>query len=310
MLKDKRNPATRVSSQITIAAIGLALGIILLSLTYLIPFMDIFIIILVPFVSALVSLKGDYRAQLLFFFGSVAISFISWQEGIFQYLPNVVIGLVFGNVIKVFSTSFLTYLVTLTVSLLVESVLIYPINFLFSVDMISIYATVFGLSKEVFLPIFPLFYLLLSSIQTMIMFIIVSNELAKLGYIKQPRYNFDNIWIYFGLDLVFASLFIIGYYFVSWLGYLALGYSLLFLGYQAFKVLIPYDKTNTVLMSIIFVVSIVNFVVCISFLDIKQIYLGLVPGLLCMQAASLLLMKLHPPVQSFKTQKNIDTIVK
>ena len=308
MLKDKRNPATRVSSQITIAAIGLALGIILLSLTYLIPFMDIFIIILVPFVSALVSLKGDYRAQLLFFFGSVAISFISWQEGIFQYLPNVIIGLVFGNIIKVFSTSFLTYLVTLTASLLVESALIYPINFLFSVDMINIYAAVFGMSKEVFLPIFPLFYLLLSSIQTMIMFIIVSNELAKLGYIKRPDYNFDNIWIFVGLDLVFAILFVVGYYLLDWLNYLALGYSLLFLGYQAFKVLIPYDKINTICMSFLLASSIINFAVCISFLDIKQLYLGLVPGLISMQVASLLLMKFHPPVQKFKIQKNIDTI--
>jgi len=308
MLKDKRNPATRVSSQITIAAIGLALGIILLSLTYLIPFMDIFIIILVPFVSALVSLKGDYRAQLLFFFGSVAISFISWQEGIFQYLPNVIIGLIFGNVIKVFSTSFLTYLVTLTVSLLVESVLIYPINFLFSVDMISIYATLFGLTKEVFMPIFPLFYLLLSSIQTMIMFIIVSNELSKLGYIKQLKFNCDSVWIYLGLDVFFAALFIIGYYLGDWLGYLALGYSLLFLGYQMFKILLPYDKTNTIIMSVVFAASAINFAVCISFLDIDEIYLGLVPGLMSMQATSLLMMKLHPPVQKFKNQKNIDAI--
>jgi len=296
MQKDKRNPNARISTQIAIAAIALSLGMIILGLTYIISFMDIFIIIFVPFIASIVALKGDYRAQLLFLFGSFAISFISWQEGFFQFLPNAIVGLVFGNIVKKLSASFLTYLVTSIFSLLIETALIFPINFIFEVDMIAIYASLFGMSKEVFLPIFPLFYLMLTSIQTLIMFITVSNELAKLGYLKKDRSTFEKPYIYLLLDVLLGGLILIGHFYLEWLEYLSMGYLLLTLGYQLFKVIYPFDKLNAIVISIGGAVAVVLAFLTSSFIaETDEAYLSIVPGVCLLLILTIILMFFHKP---------------
>ena len=308
MFKDKRNPDSRMSGQIAIAAIGLSLGMIILGLTYLVSFMDILIIVFVPFIAALVALRGDYRAQLLFFFGTIAISFIAWQEGFFQFLPSAIIGLIFGNIVNKLSASFFTYLITLVCALILEILIIYPINFIFSVDMISIYASLLGLSKETFLPIFPLFYLMITSIQTLIMFITVSNELSKLGYIKNKESKFESPLYYLLLDIILGLLILIGYFFVSWLEYLSLGFILLTLGYQIFKVVYPFDKLNLILVSSTFALSIILFFVVLYFLDNSgDNYLCFIPGIILLLSLTLILMSFHKPKDNFEN-KNKDIL--
>src|SRR5574344_2036231 len=92
-----RDPHKRITSAMALSAIGLALGILALSLTYVIPFSELLAVVFIPFLAALIVLKGDYRSALLFLAGSVAVSFIDMQEGFFEYLPNVIIGLCFGD---------------------------------------------------------------------------------------------------------------------------------------------------------------------------------------------------------------------
>lgn len=304
MKKDKRNPNYRISGQIAIAAIALSLGMIILGLTYIVSFMDIFIIIFVPFIAALVALRGDYRAELLFFFGTIAISFISWQEGFFQFLPNAMIGLAFGNVVKKFNTSFITYLATSVFSLIIEILLIFPINFIFEVDMINIYASIFGLTKETFLPIFPLFYLMLTSIQTLIMFITVSGELTKLGYLNKYRIRFNQPIVFAVLDAIFLSLSLTGHFLIPWLEYLSLGYVFLALGYQIFRVVYPFDKVNVILVSIsIFLSIIISIAISSSFESLSDSPLGIVPGLALLSIVTVMLMYMHKPKQSDKKKK-------
>lgn len=304
MLKDKRNPNVRISGQIAIAAIALSLGIIILGLTYVISFMDIFIIIFVPFIAALVALRGDYRGQLLFFFGAIAISFISWQEGFFQFLPNAIIGLIFGNIVKKLSASFPTYLIVSLCSLIIEIVLIYPINFIFEVDMIDIYAKIFGLTKDAFKPIFPLFYLILASIQTLIMFITVSSELSKLGYIKDTKLRLNSPLFYLLIDIFVSILVIVGYFFAPWLMYLALGYILIILGYQVFRVIYPIDRINAIVLGISLIISIVIYFIIVNLLDDPvRNYLGLIPGVALFLTVTIVLMHFHSPSDSFKNNK-------
>jgi len=308
MLKDRRNPESRMSGQIAIAAIGLSLGMIILGLTYIVSFMDILIVVFVPFIAALVALRGDYRAQLLFFFGTIAISFIAWQEGFFQFLPSAIIGLIFGNIVSKLSASFFTYLITLTCALIIEVLIIYPINFIFSVDMISVYASFFGLTKETFLPIFPLFYLMITGIQTLIMFITVSNELSKLGYIKNKESKYESPLYYLLLDITLGLLILIGHYFVSWLEYLSLGFILITLGYQIFKVIYPFSKLNIILVSSAMAMSIVLFFVVLNFVErTSNNYLCFIPGIILLLSMTLILMFYHKPKDYFE-DKNKDIL--
>jgi uncharacterized membrane protein YccC len=78
-----RNPSKRINGQIAIAALGLALGIIFLSLSFLIPGTELLIMVIIPFLSAVVAIKSDYRGQLLYLAGIICVSFIDLQEGFF-----------------------------------------------------------------------------------------------------------------------------------------------------------------------------------------------------------------------------------
>jgi magnesium-transporting ATPase (P-type) len=189
--------------------------------------------------------------------------------------------------VKYFSISFLTYLVSLSITLFIEIGLIYPINWIFNVDMIGIYATVLKLPRGFFSDIFPLFYFLVSIVQTLISFIIISNELPKLN-LKQKERKINNIIMYSSLDIVFIILFVIGYFLYLKLCYLALGYMCLCAGVQTTDSFRS-NKGVIIIYCIAETIGVFAFVGLLSKLDGKIAFICFIPFLLINMVVSIIL---------------------
>jgi len=275
MIKSEKNNRKLVN-QITLAAICLAIGALFLGLSYVTIFSDFIIIMFVPFLGAVLSLRTDFKGQILFIVGCIAISFIDMQEGFFSFLPNVLMGVAYGDLVKKFSLSFYSFIGALTVSFLVQLVLIYPINFFFKVDLIEVYAKVFNMDRTAFESIFPLFYLLIAFVQTLIAFIVLSSELKKVSKVPESFVK-NEFWVLLSLGLLTLIGTIISYFFLKWLSYLLLAYFILTSSYSYVMSFKASKKWEVIYYSVAggcaFMVSGSFF----GFLQVQDFYLSLLP---------------------------------
>lgn len=279
-----------------LAALCLALAAVFLSLGYLLPFMGLFIIIFIPFLASLEAIKGDIKSQLIFLAGSICIAFIDMQEGFFDFLPNVLIGLAFGNAVKKQGISFFSFMILLLSSFLINTLMIYPLNFFYQVDMIQAYGALMGLAKERFEPFFLVFELVLTSAQALICFAIISEELKKLAKpvtaIKADE--FLSGLIFLGAELI---CFTIGFFIYKPLCYLSIGFLLIQAGGETGSSFRYDKKLFIVIYSVLFILSLGLFFFLLSFQDKEIKRLCLLPFGLIFVTLGLFMLKynsIHP----------------
>lgn len=267
-----RNPNSRLNTQIALASLTLGLSIIFLSLSYVIPGMSLLNMIIIPFAAAYFTLKSNYKGQLIYLFCTVMVCFIDFQEGFFNLLPNALIGVAYGNMFKYFESSFLTYFITLLFTFIIELVLIYPINMIFNVDMIKIYATLFNINIDIFKEIFLTFYFLLAVIQTLITFIIISNEIPKLNLktktikINEPiEYGVESI-------LCFVSI-SISYFYARNICYLSIAIFEVILCYRIILLVEHKNKAINIILLSLIPFSIIFFFSLASIFNKKDLFL-------------------------------------
>lgn len=306
----ERDPKKRITSQIALAAIGLALGILLLSLSYVLPLTEAFIIVFVPFLSALLALKCDYRGQLLYLSGALAVSFIDMQEGFFSFLPNILIGLAFGDSVKKFSLSFASYLIALTISLLINALLIYPIRFFYQTDLIKIYAGIFNCSYDAFLSLYPLFCFLLCSVQTLICYIIIGNELPKIAEVPAENQSREEIFSFCASLLPFF-LFTIGYFYLKWLAYLMEGYILLVGCWLSLRGFRKDKKAIIVIYVFIFLLGFLSLGLMLSFLPKSDYALVFIPLGFLLNTLGLVMVEYNKRTKAYeKPQEELKDLLK
>jgi len=168
--------------EIALAGISLSISIIFLVLTNYFAFSTLLIMLFIPLLTCLLSLKSHWQIQLLFLFGVLCVSFINIQDGIFYLLPNAVIGLLFGNFIKRGLDVYSLYIIASIVCALFNALSYFPILAIYDVDMISIYSKMLNLSYDHFKIIYPAFSLLLAEIEIMILILISLEEIQKFKY--------------------------------------------------------------------------------------------------------------------------------
>jgi len=274
-MKTSEKENSRSVKEITYSAILIAIGAVLISLSYLTIFSDILIILFIPFLGAVASLKLSFKSQLIFLVCCVAISFIDIQEGFFSFLPNIIIGLAYGDFVKRFSLSFYSFLGALTISILVNIGLVYPINFIYQIDMISIYAAVFHLPKETFSNIFPSFYLFLCLVQILVAHIILTSELKKIVRVPQFKVKNEFTVILISSLLLLAGL-VISHFFLKWLEYLFFCYFVLVSSYAFTSSFTLIKKWMVFFYCITIGVGLILFSVSFCFLSQPDYYLSLI----------------------------------
>ena len=170
--------------QIALASLVLSLSILILSLSYILPGLDILFFIFVPFISAGFALRSNYKGQILYILGIVAISFIDMQIGFFNLLPKCIIGIIFGNIIKKIKLNFFSYLGLSIINFIVEWLLIYPIKWIYQIDLIQTFSTFFKINIDTFNLIFPVFYLGISFITCLITYMFCKDRINSISYIN------------------------------------------------------------------------------------------------------------------------------
>lgn len=249
-MKSKRNLIK--NRELALAGIALSLSIIFLGLSYVIPFSSFLMIVFIPFLSALIAIRTSLKNQIIFLFAVILVSFIDIQEGLFYLIPNVIIGLVYGNLVNFKLDRSLLFLGTSTVSFLLSYAAIYLIDFIYKIDLFLVFSNLFKLKEEQFKTIAPLFFFTLSIIQTLIMTLTVQDEIKKFNVSTYDnRYQF---YILLFITIIFYILSIVIRY--KAISYLMLGYSVLYgticLIYEfSYK-----SKISKVILSVLLIISI------------------------------------------------------
>lgn len=174
--------------QIALSSIILSLSILLLSLANTLPFLDLFFFIFIPFICACFALRSNFIGQILFILGIFAICFINIQVGFFNLLPKAILGIIFGDLVKKIRLNYFTYLGLVIFNFLIEFLLIFPINWIYQIDLIQVYSSFFKIGIDTFKLIFPLFYLSISFIVCLFTYMFCENQVVLL---KFNLSNFD-----------------------------------------------------------------------------------------------------------------------
>lgn len=196
----------KLNKDLAFSGIVLAICAIFLAAGYLLPFSFLLIIVFVPLLCALLSIRISNKILLAFLLGLFCFCLIDIQNGIFYLLPNAIIGLVFGKLIKHSIDTTISFYILVIISFLFNALSYYPIKFIFDVDLIATYANLLNIKRDVFVLIYPIFILLLSQIEFFIMFDIVKEEIKKFN-IDLDCYQIDiNSVVFMGLIIFLLSI--------------------------------------------------------------------------------------------------------
>lgn len=178
-MKFKLKERMAQNRQIAYTAIGVSLSILLLSFSYVLPFSSIIMMIFVPILSCLIVFNTNWKYQLMYLGIISLVCFIDIQEGFFYLLPNTIIGLFCGNLIKKKISIDMLFLLTVILSTFLNSISYFPIKLFFKVDMIDVYRLIFKMDRSEFVNIYPVFCYFISMIETFFLILISEEELKK-----------------------------------------------------------------------------------------------------------------------------------
>lgn len=178
-MKFKLKERMAQNRQIAYTAIGVSLSILLLSFSYVLPFSSIIMMFFVPILSCLIVFNTNWKYQLMYLGIISLVCFIDIQEGFFYLLPNTIIGLFYGNLIKKKISIDMLFLLTVILSTFLNSISYFPIKLFFKVDMIDVYRLIFKMDRSEFVNIYPVFCYFISMIETFFLILISEEELKK-----------------------------------------------------------------------------------------------------------------------------------
>lgn len=178
-MKFKLKERMAQNRQIAYTAIGVSLSILLLSFSYVLPFSSIIMMFFVPILSCLIVFNTNWKYQLMYLGIISLVCFIDIQEGFFYLLPNTIIGLFYGNLIKKKISIDMLFLLTVILSTFLNSISYFPIKLFFKVDIIDVYRLIFKMDRSEFVNIYPVFCYFISMIETFFLILISEEELKK-----------------------------------------------------------------------------------------------------------------------------------
>jgi hypothetical protein len=247
---------------LTFSSIMSATSLVFVLITYFLSGSGILLVLILPLIASLVALKVNFKYALIYIIATVAMSFIDFQLQLFVILPSLISGIIFGYLIR---SSVQGYYIIFLISVLNTGMQIggtYLIRLIYQVDLINVYSSFFKINYDTFNNVYYLFLFTLSLIQTVITYIIMANEIQKIGFEFNENKN-HYLWIYLG-ELGLSSL-SVGINFINpSLAYVLIGFSLYFgvvLGvyhfsyYQKKVMLIVQNVLYAISIILIFVLS-------------------------------------------------------
>jgi len=173
--------------QISLISLFTALSIIILSLEYIIPGIDFIFFIIFPFLACLISLYTTLKGQLLYLALGICISFINIQTGFFNFLPNIIIGLIYGILIKKLGINYLTYTLLAILTSAVQISLIYPTFIIYQINLLNVYSTFFKIDKTFLNNTYLAFYLGFSAFNGYLIYLFSKSEIKKFKILEDNK---------------------------------------------------------------------------------------------------------------------------
>ena len=195
-----------VLQNMTYIAIMSAINVIFVLLTTLLPFLFILIIFLLPLTSLIVYCFCKKRFFPIYAVATIGLCLIFnlWRvtDTIFYVIPSIITGLIFGICIEKKVPIFYTLFIATIVGVGLTYASFPLIKLMVEIDTIDYFLKLFKLSEFEFkdyLP--PLFIFVISSIQMALTYIIIKDEVSKLGI--EISNNDASEFVLFIIDSVF-----------------------------------------------------------------------------------------------------------
>lgn len=185
-----------LTENIALMALMSAINIIICVLVAFLNVFSIFLILVLPLISALVEIYCKDRYYLIYAFASLGLSLIAtlWniETTIFYLVPSLFTGYLFGLLAKKNIPSIYSILLTSLVQMGLTMGEIPLINFIFDVNIINTFKTFFKLNESTNVDvIIPSFIFTISLIEMSLSYLIISNELIKLKIEEYENDKFD-----------------------------------------------------------------------------------------------------------------------
>lgn len=200
MFKEKETLLQNMAFMAIIAAIDVVAAI----LSAFFPIAGIFIMIFLPFFSAVVTLLCKWRYYPIYALAAIGVSMIAtaWNMSytVFYLLPSLITGFLFGLCFKSRLHPIYALLTTSIIQCSLTFAFIPLINFIYEVDTISYFLELFNLTNQRIM-VLPMVYII-SLIQMVFSYIVLINELKKFRYDEDNHYEKALTYIGLGLTLL------------------------------------------------------------------------------------------------------------
>jgi len=225
MFKKRETLLQNIAFMGIVAAINVLLSF--LACRFLIA--GLFIVLLLPFLSALVSLFCKWKYYPIYAVATIGVALIfllsDAQFTVFYLIPGIITGFLFGLSFHFGLNEGLSILITTLVQTLLTFAFIPLINLIFDKDLILTFLQLLKLNNKAYIEcIVPSFIFLISLIQMLFTYIILINEIRKFN-VKDIHYlNEKFIMVLFGL-IISISVIPLAFWYVP-ISYLFMSISL------------------------------------------------------------------------------------
>ena len=207
MFKKKTKLTQNLVYMSVMAAINAALSL-LSCINGLSGFFSAFVIILLPVISALVTIFCQKKYYPLYFVATFAVCFLSTffldpTFSLFAVFPSLITGFLFGLLLEKNYDPIFPLLYCALIQFLLNIATIPLINFITKTDLTQIFINILALTEKGDLgyQILPSFILLISFIEMTFTFIVISKCLEKLGIAKEQKIKMHP-WVFNGNFLI------------------------------------------------------------------------------------------------------------
>lgn len=220
---------------ISLMAVMSAINVIFSLMTAFAPFLSVALVIFLPLTSALVEFTCKDRYFPIYAFATLGLSIVvslnSIDFTIFYVLPSIITGYIFGLMSKKNIQDFIGIFIAAIIQTGISFAFIPLIKLLLNTDqnLIEEIATILKINNRYYYDTFIiLIFFSVSLIQVLLSYIVINNELKRLGDKKENKIN-----------CLLASSFLIGSLVISiFISFVYLPISYLFLGFTWFFAII------------------------------------------------------------------------
>lgn len=202
----------RLTENITFMALFSAINVIAALLAMFFPGFSLILILILPLISAVVTIYTREKYYFIYAIATIFLSLLITMENmettIFYVIPGVITGFIFGVMLRRNIPGQWIILAVSAIQMGLTYLSLPLINFIYQINMIDFFLTLFKLNNHPSIQsIIPLFILMLSLAQTTFSYMIISEDLPKLGIRANEtcwRFNHISAIILFAIGTPFA----------------------------------------------------------------------------------------------------------